>query len=49
MDLWVCNGYGEWSVMDFGDGLDGINAMDLEVMDIVTKSHKKCLDELCFL
>lgn len=24
MDLWVCNGYGEWSAMDIGDGLDGI-------------------------
>lgn len=32
-----CNG--------FGDGLDGINAMDLEVMDIVTKNQNKCFDE----
>ncbi len=30
-----CNG--------FGDGWDGINAMDLEVMDIVTKNHKNVL------
>jgi len=24
MELRVCNGYGEWSAMEFGDGLDGI-------------------------